>query len=140
MRRSTEEPETTLTVKKRLGELKTQHAKDMECLYAYYAQVYRQEQEELRASSDCTVSQDQDDPAFLAESIALDVILFRYRKLFISIMPRSCSGTLQKQSTLNQISAGVRRCCIPHPLFAFANAPPSSEKTGDTVRSIPRIH
>ena len=70
------EPETTSTIKRRIDELKTQHAKDLESLYAYYAQVYRQEQKDLRAASDNSVSQEQDDPALLTESAALNVSLF----------------------------------------------------------------
>ncbi|KIM71273.1 hypothetical protein PILCRDRAFT_758204 [Piloderma croceum F 1598] len=44
----------------------------MENLYAYYAQVYQQEQEELRTASDNSVSQEQDDSALLAEPAALN--------------------------------------------------------------------
>jgi hypothetical protein len=61
MRRSNAEPETTSTIRRRIDELKTQHSKDMEALYAYYAQVYRQEQEDLRLSRDDCMSLEPDD-------------------------------------------------------------------------------
>ena len=80
MKMSNAEPETTSTIKKRIEELKTQHLKDMESLYAYYAQVYRQEQEDLRCSYDDAVSRGLDDPA-------LDVSHFLYWNIFISIIP-----------------------------------------------------
>jgi hypothetical protein len=72
MKKSNEEPETTSTLKRQIDDLKARQSKDMESLYAYYAQLYRQEQEDLRRSWDDSVSQDLDDPAFLAASIALD--------------------------------------------------------------------
>jgi len=72
IRRSNAEPETTSTVRRRIDELKTQHAKDMETLYTYYAQVYRQEQMDLRRSRDDCTSHEQDD-----FTVALDEL---YRK------------------------------------------------------------
>ena len=70
MERLNAEPETTATIKKQIDELKTQHSKDMESLYAYYAQVYRQDQEDLRRCCADSFSQDLDGPA---ESSTLDV-------------------------------------------------------------------
>ena len=67
MKRSNAEPETTATIKRRIDELKTQHTKDMECLYAYYAHIYRQEQEDLRFSKDDSLFLERDDSAGLAE-------------------------------------------------------------------------
>jgi hypothetical protein len=100
------EPETTSTITRRIDELKTQHAKDMESLYAYYAQVYRQEQEDLRISSDNSVSQEQDDPALLTELAALTVSLFVTANW--SFLNEFDPGIVQDQSTANKISAGVR--------------------------------
>lgn len=100
------EPETTSTITRRIDELKTQHAKDMESLYAYYAQVYRQEQEDLRISSDNSVSQEQDDPALLTELAALTVSLFVTANW--SFLNEFGPGIVQDQSTANKISAGVR--------------------------------
>jgi len=74
MKQLNAEPETTSTIRRRIDDLKTQHAKDMESLYAYYAHVYRQEQEDLRISRDDPASPlEQDDPAILGDSTALDV-------------------------------------------------------------------
>jgi hypothetical protein len=63
MKKINAEPETVSTIKDRIAELKKQHARDMESLYAYYAQIYRQEQEDLYLSKDETVSQTADSPA-----------------------------------------------------------------------------
>jgi hypothetical protein len=73
MKRFNAEPETTATVKNRIDELKKQHTQDMESLYAYYAQIYHQEQEDLYLSKDDTISSQPTDLSFASFNATLDV-------------------------------------------------------------------
>jgi hypothetical protein len=72
MKKFNAEPETTATIKNRIDELKKQHTQDMESLYAYYAQIYHQEQEDLYLSKDDTISSQSTDPSVTSFNVALD--------------------------------------------------------------------
>lgn len=60
-------PETADTIRERIDDLKYQHVKDLENLRAYYAQLQRQEQEDIQIS---TSNASVIDPA---EALALEV-------------------------------------------------------------------
>lgn len=61
MKASNAEPETTATLKKRIDELKAQHVKDMQSLYAYYAHLYHEDQVDLQLSRDDSELASSDD-------------------------------------------------------------------------------
>lgn len=139
MKRISTESESITSIQKQIAGLKAQHTKDMENLYAYYARLYRQEQEDLRVSWDDCVPNSKDDPAFLAESTAMDVS-YNFRLLcstLIGLVGYPTQGTIQNLPSPNEIPTRMGRRSLPRALRTRQDLIVLSKTPRAAVRTVP---